>query len=373
MNLLTQNSNKKQNKQRDPSIELLRIIGTLCVIDTHIKLEFYSFSNFYKTLFARLCADGVGIFCFIMGFFFFEKIPYKKRLYILLKKICIPLLISIFFNFFFKKYNLKKIEFKKYILSKTKIDYLNLLYKILIFEGGYLWFLYVYILIVILYPSFEGLNNKIEKYNIESYKIFIIILIILIENDILYNKVLCINHHGLNGVIGAIPFIFCGNEIKKNINKFKNKKIFSIFFIFFFGNNFLRSYIINKTRQTSFISWSTSFGIINNFILFIFVYSFNDILHYKILYFIITKMGSMTFYIYLIHGFIINNIFKEYKIDKKFNKNTKTIKGIIKYNIYSVLFIFSFSLLISLVISMIKNLMFASKKIFYKKLKNKNI
>lgn len=94
---------------------------------------------------------------------------------------------------------------------------------------------------------------------------------VLIYNDFLYNKVLCINHHGLNGVIGAIPFIFCGHELKKNINKFKNKKIFSIFLIFYLGNNFLRSYIINKTRKTFFISWGTSFGLINNFFIFIFV------------------------------------------------------------------------------------------------------
>ena len=165
-------------------------------------------------------------------------------------------------------------------------------------------------------------------------------------------------------------FIFCGNEIKKNIYKFKNKKIFSIFFIIFLGNNFLRAYIINKTRKTSFISWGTSFGLINNFILFIFVYSFNDILHYKILYFIITKTSSMTFYIYLIHYFVINNIFKKYKIDKKFNKNTESINGIIKYNIYSVLFVFSFSLLFSLGILILKNLIFVSKNILYKKLKN---
>ena len=305
-----------------------------------------------------------------MGFFFFEKISYKKRLNILFKKICIPLLFSCFFYFFFQKYNLKKIEFKIYFMNKTKIDYLNLLYKILIFDVGHLWFLFVYILIVVLYPSFEGLNNKIEKYNIESYKIFIIILIILIENDIFCNKVLCINHHGLNGVIGAIPFIFCGNELKKILNKFKNKKIFSLFFIFFLGNNLLRSYIINKTKKTTFISWSTSFGIINNFILFIFVYSFNDILHYKILYFIINKISSMTFYIYLIHIFVIHNIFEEYKIDKTFNKNTESLKGIIKYNICSVLFIFSFSLLFSLGIIMIKKIIFTSKKILYKKLKN---
>ena len=93
-------------------------------------------------------------------------------------------------------------------MNKTKKDYLNLLYKILTFDGGHLWFLYVYILIVILYPSFEGLNNKIKIYNINSIKIFLCCLIFLIYNDIFNNKVLCINHHGLNGVIGAIPFIY---------------------------------------------------------------------------------------------------------------------------------------------------------------------
>ena len=98
---MIQKSNKIQNKQRDPSIELLRIIGTLCVIDTHIKLNFRSFSNFYITLFACFCADGVGIFWYIMGFFIFEKISYKKRLNNLFKKICIPLLFTCFFYFFF--------------------------------------------------------------------------------------------------------------------------------------------------------------------------------------------------------------------------------------------------------------------------------
>ena len=122
-------------------------------------------------------------------------------------------------------------EFKYYFLKKTKLDYQNLFYQILTFEGGHLWFLYVYILIVILYPSFEGLNNKIKLFDIKSIKNYFCLLF-LIYNDIFNNKILCINYHGLNGVIRAIPFIFCGNELKNNINKYKNKKIFSVFFYF---------------------------------------------------------------------------------------------------------------------------------------------
>jgi hypothetical protein len=39
-------------------------------------------------------------------------------------------------------------------------------------------------------------------------------------------------NYGFKGFLGAIPFIFCGNELKKNIDKFKNKKylVFQFFF-----------------------------------------------------------------------------------------------------------------------------------------------
>ena len=134
--------------------------------------------------------------------------------------------------------------------------------------------------------------------------------------------------------------------------------------------NIFRSYLIKIIGDTFLIKWYTSFGLINVFCLFIFAYSFNDFLYNKIVYFIITKINSMTFYIYLIHIFIINNIFRAYHIDIKFHKNSKSIKGHIKYQIYSVLFIFIISLLFSIVISLLKKFIFFCLKLFFKKVKN---
>ena len=374
MNSIEEKGNKiiQDKKMIDPSIELLRIIGCICVIGTHIKLDLKEknkFINFTRIIIGCFCADGVAIFWYIMGFFLFKPIPYKKRLKILIKKIIIPLIITTFFYFYFIRYNFHQIEILSYILKKSKKDYLNLFYKSLCFEGWHLWFCYVYILIVFLYPSFEGLNNIFEKYKISSYKIFLIFLFVFIENDFLYNKVLYINHHGFNGVLGAIPFIFCGNELKKNINKFKNKKIYSFFILIFIGMNILRSYFIKIIGDTFLIKWYTSFGIINVFCLFMFVYSFNGFLYNKIVYFIITKISSMTFYIYLIHNFIIYNIFRAFQIDIKFHKNSKSIKGHIKYQIYSVLFIFFISLLFSIGISILKKFIFSFLQLFIKKIK----
>jgi len=346
--------NETNNKKRDPSIELLRIIGCFSVIGTHIKWKVRKndkFINFSILFNGCLCADGVAIFWYIMGFFFFNKIPYKKRLNILFKKIIVPVIVDLFFYFYFAKFNFNKIEIKSYLLKKSKYDYLNLFYNILKFEGGHLWFCYVYILIVILYPSFEGINNYFEINKISSYKIFLLFLFITVENDFFNNKVISINHHGFNGVLGAIPFIFLGNELKKNINKFKNKKIFSSFILFFIVINYLRSKIIFLTERILLINWYSSFGIINGFLLFIFAFSFNDILHNKIIYFLITKISSFTFYIYLIHLFVVNNIFKVYEIDKKFTKNSQSIRGLIYYQINSILFVFLVSLFIAILIS----------------------
>jgi hypothetical protein len=297
---------------------------------------------------------------------------------IIFKKIFVPLIITSFFYFYFSKYNFDKIEIKSYLLKKTKYDYLNLFYNILKFKGGHLWFCYVYILIVILYPSFEGFNNYFEINKINSYKIFLLFLYITIENDFFDNKVLNINHHGFNGVIGAIPFIFCGNELKKNINKFKNKKIFSVFILFFIAINYLRSKIIYTTNRIILIKWYSSFGIINGFLLFIFAYSFNDILYNKKLYFLITKISGFTYYIYLVHIFVINNVFRKYKLEKKLKKNYQTIKTLIYYQTISIFFVFLisliFSIFIRLLIKMLKIILESLRNlVLKKKLKNKKI
>ena len=136
-------------------------------------------------------------------------------------------------------------------------------------------------------------------------------------------------------------------------------------------SNFIRSYLLKITHKTSLISWATSFGLINSICLFMISYSFYDLFHNKIIYFLITKISNLTFYVYLIHIFVINNIFKEYRIDKKINKNTEIIKGIIIYYIKGISFVFISSLLISYLISIILNLIYNSKKILDEKIKNK--
>ena len=77
----------------------------------------------------------------------------------------------------------------------------------------------------------------------------------------------------------------------------------------------------------------------------------------------------MTFNIYLIHMFVVNNIFKAYRIGKIFNKNNKTFRGVFYYQIYSVFFVFSISFIFSIIIKICKSILFSFKKLFLKKIK----
>ena len=75
MNSIEKKDNKilKDKKIIDPSIELLRIIGCISAISTHIKLELKEknkFINFTRIFIGCFCADGVSVFWYIMGFFF---------------------------------------------------------------------------------------------------------------------------------------------------------------------------------------------------------------------------------------------------------------------------------------------------------------
>ena len=81
MNYIEKKQNQTNNKERDPSIELLRIVGCFSVIGTHIKLKINKKNkptNFSIIFNGCLCADGVAIFWYIMGFFFLTKYLIKK-------------------------------------------------------------------------------------------------------------------------------------------------------------------------------------------------------------------------------------------------------------------------------------------------------
>ena len=67
---------------KDPGVELMRILGCLIVLACHCVVA-YKFDGQYhpdNTFIAGLWADGVAIFWFVTGFFFFKSSDAGKKL-----------------------------------------------------------------------------------------------------------------------------------------------------------------------------------------------------------------------------------------------------------------------------------------------------
>ena len=146
-------------------VDLLRILACIIVIICHCKLFLPGDTvTKPKVILSCLTADGVAIFWMIMGMFYFRDISYKERLKKLFKKIIIPVIIMSIIIFYFYDFLLGNKSLLDSIDHPLN-DYISLIKNnFLIWEQitylGHLWYLYVYILIVLLYPVL----NKIREY-----------------------------------------------------------------------------------------------------------------------------------------------------------------------------------------------------------------
>ena len=77
-----QKNEEKQNKKRDASIELIRIVACITVVLTHLSLnvfdQYHSQVDWSRLFEKCFFSDGVPIFYMIMGFFLVNGRSYKK-------------------------------------------------------------------------------------------------------------------------------------------------------------------------------------------------------------------------------------------------------------------------------------------------------
>ena len=207
--------------KRDINVEILRIIAILFVIGTHLKQGFYidGSLSFVRVFIACLVGDGVAVYWAILGFFYFTggDISYVRRVGRAIKRIVFPLFIYSIIAFYFYDFIF---EHKDLVLTHSFADY-----KKLIFDGFikgrivtpvkisyHLWFLYVYFLVILLYPALKGFYCEFFKNNSfkEDLKIVILLFFVLMINDLTLNSLLKVSHSGISGVVGASFFVFLG-------------------------------------------------------------------------------------------------------------------------------------------------------------------
>jgi surface polysaccharide O-acyltransferase-like enzyme len=347
---LEKNYSKLKNKRID-YFDWLRILASFSVISIHvsaqnwdicpIKSHEWKIFNFYDAI----VRFGVPIFFMISGTIFLEK---NISFSIMLKKYIKNIYINFIFCSFF--YSLRKKIIKNYTYKKTFL---------LILNGHYhLWFLYRICGLYLITPFLKEITKKEVLLNIFLIINFIfgflfpnLLTFLFYYSKEYYNTIKQILQKiGLNGFLNnnLLYYIFGFYLNKKNISPLF--RIIIYFFgicgmIFSFEITYYASAKKNKKISVNSSNYFNAF-LMSIAIFIFFKYNFSCLGNKKRIKEIIQKLGHLTFGIYIIHPFVIEELNIRIKL------NTLSFDPLYSVPINSLI-IFFISLLIAYFIKLI--------------------
>lgn len=368
--ILSINFIRGNNMKRNPSIELCRLLACLIVIGVHTSLSAAVNEHSWDTfrLFLNcLLADGVAIFFMITGAFLFNN-DYCRLLKKTLKHIIIPLIIFSIIGFYCFDWLFDKQPLSLHIAASKYIDTFRTLlsWQNPISHSVHLWYLYVYILVILIYPLLKAFVDYLDA-DTNRTKIFLIgTFIFLIMNDISSNSLGTFSHHSINALVPASIEIIWGHILYKYQKIFTRKLAIPVSIFLFFSLNYLRSLIqlhrySLETPNNYILFWYSSIGIICASAIFIFCFSvIKAPVPSNIIQKFICWLASYTFPVYLIH-IPIRDLLATYNVPTMLNhfmfSHFSEFIADILYNSSIVLIIFVICLIISILFRNIKKLL----------------
>lgn len=355
--------NKEKNK-KVLFVDLLRILACIIVVVCHCRFYLPGNNNTKsRILLACFTADGVSIFWMIMGMFYFRNIEYKVRIKKMFKRIVLPIIIMSIIIFYFNDFllgntsilNSVNHSFNDYILlikdniiTWTPINYL-----------GHLWYLYIYILLVLLYPILNKIREYIDIYDYK--KVLLFFILILIINDLSLNRLMQFSLHGLNALFASLIYFYSGYLLYKNNDKLTDKKVIKYIILFTVVNviRALCAYFVLKNQPDcrELLKWYTSFGLIVCICLYMLTRNIMNKIKIKNIHTkILQHFSKLTLYIYLVHCNVI------YIVDSRdinkylLNKFDNHIIYLLVYTLIVLVVSFIISELIILIIYLINKI-----------------
>ena len=371
-----------KEKNRDISIDLIRVIACLTVIGTHLCLQVlnqcYNRIDWSRLLEKSFFTDGVPLFFMITGFFLVNGRNYSKILKSTAKKILLPSCIFIVLTQIFYLFIVNKESFM-YCIQNFNIDIIGIIQAILKADVTYLnstcahlWYIFSYVKIVIWIPVLWLVCKETKDAKMARKIMLGLGIANIFLKDIQRFVVLPVigEISILNIICNKIVYVLLGYELFVNKDKIKNnRKLCIISLIGFVAINFIRykvemkymvlNYFIDIVDRENFMEWRyTGFNIISGLFLFMFLYSFelkNEKLNKVILW-----LSDKTFGIYLIHYLILAKIdlYKFEKIEKFEFELLYLIIGVISIFIFSTIIVYLIQKIVKLVIVLKKYLNF---------------
>ena len=301
---------------KDISVESSRVIACLMVIGIHITLSIChdDYVDVSRLAFACVVADAVGIFWLILGFFLFKNNSYAKLLKKTAVSIGIPTLLFSGFAFFFGEWIAEGVTLKESIFH-TAGECLDVVKELLKWNspvkyGGHLWYIYVYALIIFIFPVLKATVQYLEE-DEQREKVFMIATLgAFIVNDITRNQLFEFSHHSINALIPASIIVIWGHILYKHRDTLTTRKHFVLSVLVFGILNsvriLLQFYAVRIGAGDHILFWYSSIGLL--FAVCVAVFTFclkkwlmsNTWLKSGILF-----LAGHTFNIYLFHFFVI--------------------------------------------------------------------
>lgn len=365
-------------KKRDTSVELLRIIACFFVICLHLGAGFFLNGYFSRASTFLLClfADAVAIFWFITGAFLFKRAEYGKILKGTLRKVILPSLALIGFIFFLDGWMFDGVGFVESIKHAvwrlpSALESVFLWWVTPVAHTGQLWYIFTYVFLMICFPVIKAFVDWLEKFGKE--KSFLIISFgILLLNDLSGNHFASFEHTVIGALIPAIILVIWGHIVYKNKDKILAKIKSKYFLIIFIVLNIIRAsvllfnYLCTGEAGGSVIYWYSCFSLLTVSSLFLFSYGMMQrATKAKLTNWLIVKIGSYTFMIYLLHELVIDYLKKIGLFDDirhTFFTNGNILKSIAYYIILGGI-VFLISLIFSILLRFLSNCI---KKIYSK-------
>lgn len=372
--------NVLEKKEKDICVEILRIIGMMIVVFVHVKPGDYvgGAPDIGRIALSAILADGVPIFWFILGFFLFrKKMDWEDVLKRTIIRIFIPLLLYSLFVWFFCGF-LTEGKTIAESFTHTGEEYQQI-WKFGILKwtnvlpmSGQIWYLYVYIAIMLLYPALKGMWDYGIKESKNDKATFAMLFLLLVLNDVFINKIFEFSYTGIFAVIGASIFIYAGAMLYEWVNLVSGKIKWAIIGVLLFvGSNIIRTvvqyyyYMYSADQIPHFMNWYTSFSMLAAIGFVMIVYGLCGKIkwnHFARKF--VCHMGTISFYVYLVHMIILES-FKSAGIHNRVQEFIgQTWWGDIVFVIGYGLFI----LLCSVLISEVLYFILQSGKMVYKKL-----
>lgn len=298
-------------KDRDYSVDIIRIIATFVVVATHVKLSWIvdNVVNNQKLFYACLWADGVSLFFLITGFFLFNGRGYGHIIKKTIKSVILPALMVAIFSQMIGPW----IRDSRLIGGNLnlQIPFDDLVRAIMKQSAGdvdfcfHFWYIFTYLKVILFFPLLKWICQEGKEQNL-SRRVLIGLSVVDVGVHNLRKFVpVEINTYSFFDV--AVLLVIIGYEISVHKNKIKSNTAIS-FLSGFFALTLLvcRFYSQQKLYEidindSTFINWDSIFGIIISSLFFVFIYSLNiNKLNVKMKS-IIMKLSEMSFYIYLIH------------------------------------------------------------------------